>query len=107
LIDSAEWIGVPWVVVGELWSGFIVGANFERNAQELREFLASPPVEPLTLDFDVAKAYGEILAALRKHGTPLPINDIWVAASAARFGATVLTFDRHFEAISRVGSVVL
>ena len=51
--------------------------------------------------------YAEILVTLRDRGTPLPTNDIWVAACAGRSGSTVLTFDEHFLAIERVGSRVL
>ena len=51
--------------------------------------------------------YGEIVVALRRSGTPLPTNDIWIAAAAARSGATVLTYDSQFASIQRTGSVVL
>jgi len=47
------------------------------------------------------------MMALRKAGTPLPTNDIWVAAVASRDGATVLTYDEHFRLIHRVGSTIL
>ena len=107
LIDAAEWIGVPSVTLGELWVGFLAGSHTARNEKELREFLAHPVVEVLAIDDDVARIYGEIVGALKAAGTPIPTNDIWIAATAARFGATVLTYDAHFSAIQRVGSVVL
>lgn len=107
LVDSADWLGVPFVVVGELWLGFLLGDQRERNGRELEEFLSHPAVETLALDLATAQAYGEIVVALRTAGTPVPTNDIWIAACAARAGATVLTFDRHFRAIQRVGSLVL
>ena len=107
LIDAAEWIGMPSITLGELWVGFLSGAHPARNEQELREFLACPVVEVLAVDHDVARLYGEIIVALKAAGTPVPTNDIWIAATAARFGATVLTYDTHFTAMSRVGSVVL
>lgn len=44
---------------------------------------------------------------LRRAGSPLPTHDLWIAATVARHGALVLTYDRHFERISRVGSVLL
>lgn len=59
----------------------------------------------LTVDRDVAQVFGEIVKSLRDAGTPLPTNDIWIAATAS--GATVLTYDRHYSAIPRVGAVVL
>ncbi|MBM3792082.1 MAG: type II toxin-antitoxin system VapC family toxin [Acidobacteria bacterium] len=107
LIDSAEWIGVPGIVLGELWTGFIQGQRLKANESELREFLANPVVELLTVDRDVARIYGEVVADLRKAGTPIPTNDVWIAAVAARAGATVLTYDIHFRSVSRVGSLVL
>jgi predicted nucleic acid-binding protein len=106
-IDRADWIGVPAVVIGELWTGFLLGRRTLENGAELEEFLANPTVEMLPVDADVARVYGEIVADLRKAAHPLPSNDIWIAATAARAGATVLTYDDHFHAIARVGSLVL
>lgn len=59
------------------------------------------------MDEEVSRHCAEIVCDLRRAGTPLPTNDIWIAATAARSGALVLTFDRHFEKIARVGSLVL
>ena len=107
LLDSAEWVGVPAIVIGELLSGFAQGRQTSRNERELEEFLANPVVETLPVDRDVARLYSEIFTSLKASGTPLPINDVWVAATAARAGASVLTFDAHFSKIKRVGSLVL
>ena len=107
LVDRADWIGVPVVVLGELWLGFLLGGRPRENQTELNAFLANPAVETLPVDEDVARTYAEIVVDLRKAGTPLPTNDIWVAATSARAGATVLTYDGHFSAIKRVGSLVL
>jgi tRNA(fMet)-specific endonuclease VapC len=107
LLDAAEWVGVPSIVLGELWVGFLSGQHRDRNEAELDRFLANPVVEELAIDHDVARLYAEILLALKRAGTPLPGNDIWVAACAARHGATVLTYDRHFSTMTRVGSLIL
>ena len=106
-LDRAEWVGIPSVVVGELQAGFQLGARIDENVNELDEFLAHPVVETLPVDTAVAHIYGEIFADLRRKGRPFPTNDIWIAATAARAGATVLTFDEHFREIARVGSLVL
>lgn len=107
LLDAAEWIGLPSIVIGELWVGFLLGQRVESNLAELRTFLAHPLVHEIDVDGDVGRIYGEIVVALQAAGTPLPTNDIWVAAAAARVGATVLTYDRHFGAIQRVGAMIL
>jgi tRNA(fMet)-specific endonuclease VapC len=106
LIDRADWIGVPTVAMGELRTGFLLGSRHERNESELQEFLASPVVEVLGVDAETSRHYAEIVADLRRAGTPLPTNDIWIASTAARHGAAVLTCDDHFGRIARVGAVL-
>lgn len=105
LIDGAEWIGLPTVTLGELRTGFLLGTRPLENEAELQEFMANPIVEELPVDGAVSRHFAEIVVELRRAGTPLPTNDLWIAATAARHGALVLTYDRHFERISRVGSI--
>ena len=107
ILDRAEWIGVPVITLGELRTGFLLGDRRDRNEEELQAFLANPVVVALEADEEVSRHYAEIVRDLRRAGTPLPTNDIWIAATAARVGAAVLTFDSHFEKITRVGSLVL
>lgn len=107
LINRAEWLGLPAATLGELWSGFLQTRRRSRNEAELRDFLTHPVVEEVPIDGEVARIYGEIVVALRRAGTPIPTNDIWVAAAGARVGATILTYDDHFRRIERVGSLVL
>ena len=107
LVDRADWIGMPSIVVGELWAGFLLGARIEENIGELEEFLDHAVVETLRIDAGVARVYGEIVLDLRRRGRPLPTNDIWIAATAVHAGAVVLTFDEHFRRIDRVGACVL
>ena len=107
LIDRAEWIGLPAVVIGELWLGFLLGSRLRQNQAELDAFVDHPVVEMLAVDDEVARIYAEIVVDLRKAGTPVPTNDIWVAATAARAGAPVVTYDSHFSAIKRIASIVL
>ena len=106
-IDRAEWVGVPSIVLGELRAGFLLGTRTERNIAELQTFLRHPAVEPIAVDDEVAHIYGEIVVDLRASGTPIPTNDIWIAACAIRTDAAVLTFDAHFRNIARVDSMVI
>ena len=107
ILDTAEWVGMPAIVLGELWTGFLQGRHLKSNEADLRAFLENPVVEVLAVDEEVARIYGEILKALRKAGTPIPTNDIWITAAAARHGATVLTYDAHFQSMARVGTRLL
>lgn len=107
ILSTAGWVGLPSVVLGELRTGFLVGGQAARNEEELRRFMRHPLVEVLDVDDDAAHIYAEIMVALRQTGTPVPTNDIWIAAVAARDGATVLTYDTHFRLIHRVGARIL
>ena len=107
LIDRAEWLGVPVVVLGELAVGFRHGRRRDENQAELERFVANPAVEVLPVNEDVVGFYADIVLDLKKAGTPLPANDIWIAAVAARHGATVLTYDAHFGSIARIGATIL
>ena len=106
LLDSATWIGVPVVVIGELCAGFAQGSGVLENLAELDEFLALPVVRTLPVDRQIAEIFGEIMADLRRGGKPVPVNDIWIAATCASVGATLLTWDAHFHLMPRTGSLV-
>lgn len=107
ILDSAEWIGVPVIVIGELCAGFAKGSRPRRNLDELSEFLALPVVETLPVDRQIAELFGEIVGDLRRKGRPAPVNDMWIAATCARAGATLLTWDSHFRSITRIGTLLL
>jgi predicted nucleic acid-binding protein len=107
LIDGAEWIGIPVIVLGELWMGFGLGDRAKRNEGELRAFLAHPVVEVLPIEAEIARRFGEIASGLRRRGTPLPTNDVWIAATSAAAGATLLTYDEHFRRIEQTASRIL
>ena len=98
---------MPSVVIGELWTGFLLGTRRAENIRELDEFLNHAVVEIVPIDEEVAHICGEIIVELRRKGRPLPTNDIWIAATAVRAGGTVLTFDEHFQEITRVGALIL
>ena len=42
------------------------------------------------------------LKSLKKRGKPIPSNDMWIAASAARHGLALFTFDDHFHEIEGI-----
>ena len=106
-IDGASWVGFPVIALGELHAGFSLSGEQEGDQARLGDFLAHPIVEPIPVDPEVARQYGQIVAELRTAGTPLPPNHIWIAACAARTSSVVLTHDAHVARIVRVGCVVL
>jgi tRNA(fMet)-specific endonuclease VapC len=102
-IAHASWVGMPAIVLGELRAGFRVGRRHDENEADLHDFLDEAVVAILDVNEEASSIYAEIVVALRRSGTPLPTNDIWIAAIAAREGVPVLTTDEHFRAIPRIG----
>jgi len=99
-IASADEILLPVPVLGELRAGFRSGSREEANLRELEQFLASPRVRVHPLGEETAIFYAEVHGSLRKAGTPIPTNDLWIAASALESGSVLVTRDSHFDAVS-------
>ncbi len=99
LVRSAEQLVFSTVVVGELLFGFRNGSRYERNATQLDEFLAQPWATLQSVTRITADRFGRVAAQLRRAGTPIPSNDIWIAAQAFETGADLVTFDRHFTTV--------
>ena len=98
-LQQVSHIGISVVTVGELFSGFLGGTRERQNRQELAFFLDSPRVQLYPVDEETAEFYSNTLNLLRRNGTPIPTNDIWIAATALQHGLKLFTLDRHFQNI--------
>lgn len=90
------------IIIGELLSGFKRGNQEKKNKHQLKEFLARERIFELSISPDTAEFYAFILEQLKKKGTPIPTNDIWIAASAMENGAAIATRDEHFGKINGI-----
>lgn len=107
VLQLAEQIVLPAVVLGELLAGFRIGSRDRVNRRELSAFLASPRVRVAPLGAETAERYAEIVAYLRGRGEPVPTNDVWIASCAMEWGLRLLTTDAHFERLPQVSLVTL
>ena len=99
LLRSADQLLVCPVVPGELLAGFRRGAREQENREQLNRFLARPRVILMSIGADTAEFYSHVLSQLRRSGTPIPVNDIWIAACTMEHGASLATRDRHFQEV--------
>ena len=100
IIVKAELIIFSPVVMGELMFGFRNGTRFKENMDDLDRFLKHEVVDLLPIGKITSDRYSRIAVKLRQQGTPIPTNDIWIAAQAMEQGAELITSDQHFDKIS-------
>ena len=98
-IDEVENLFFSVVVIGELYAGFRNGSRFHENTVFLKEFLSDPIVTIADVNEETAEIFGELKSVLKKQGTPIPLNDIWIAAQCVEMGSVLVTFDKHFSNI--------
>lgn len=101
-IEQADALYMSVVVIGELLGGFRGGSREKQNEVWLQDFLSSPRVDVLPVDEETAAPYAAIYAELRRRGTPVSANDLWIAATAYQHGLRVLTLDGDFRRIPHV-----
>jgi len=102
LARTAERLLMPVPVLAELRFGFLNGTKGRENEANLVRFLDRPRVELLRCDEETAVRYAELKLQLKKAGTPIPINDVWIAALALQHHATLFTRDADFERIPQL-----
>ena len=103
VLVSATKLVVPAVVLGEFDFGIRQSRHHRRYTGWLERSLRY--VEIAAVDEETAKLYGQIRLELKKAGTPIPLNDAWIAAAALQFQLPVLSRDAHFDAVASITRV--
>jgi len=106
-IRKAERVLFSTIVAGELLAGFRQGSRYEANVVEMEGFLAEEHVSLLDVTWKTAERFGLVMAGLRGRGTPIPTNDVWLAAQAMETGARLLTGDTHFRRVEGLDLALL
>ena len=102
VLQEADEIYLNPVVLGELFAGFAQGGREKKNRDILREFLASPRVQVAPIDEETAERYSAIISYLWSKGTPLPTNDLWIAATTMQYGLKLITTDSHYRNVPQI-----
>lgn len=103
LLARIDTFYIPWAVYAELLSGIAAGSNPAKYTPLLESFLdKSYVIRSTTLGSRTVPHYAEIYATLRKQGTPVSPNDMWIAAECAAEGIALLTLDTDFKNIPQV-----
>jgi tRNA(fMet)-specific endonuclease VapC len=102
LLEEAESVVIPFVVLGELRAGFANGRRQAENERTLRRFLLKDGVHVLFADDQTTHHYAAVFLQLRKQGTPIPTNDMWLAALVLQHNLVLHARDRHFAHLPQI-----
>jgi predicted nucleic acid-binding protein len=85
--------------VSELLAGFKGGNRERANKEQLMAFAATERVHTAPITTETPEFYARVIHQLRAKGTPIPTNDIWIAALTMEHGASLATSEAHFSKI--------
>jgi len=101
-LEQAERLYLPFVVLAELRAGFSLGRHGSENERTLRRFLMKDGVELLFADEQTTQQYAAVYRQLRTQGTPIPTNDMWIAALVLKHNLTLCARDEHFAHLPQI-----
>ena len=102
LVATAEAVFVPFVVVAELRAAFALGKRAVENESVLRRFLLKRGVAALYPDDQTTHHYAAAFRQLRRQGTPIPTNDLWISALVLQHNLALHARDRHFDHLPQI-----
>ncbi len=95
-LEKASHIYFSIIIIGELLAAFKKGELERKNKKVLGKFLEENNISVIDVSRETSDNYAEIKHSLNKRGTPIPTNDIWIAAHTVETGAKLVTYDKHF-----------
>lgn len=98
-LAAVQRVYLPLFVIGELHYGFRGGSKLRENLLQLQRFVEKPTVEVWLPTEETAVIYGEVMDRLKRNGSLIPINDVWIASSTIESGSKLVTYDQHFISI--------
>lgn len=105
IVAQAEVVMLPFIVLAELRAGFAHGKRQEENERVLRRFMLKDGVKSLFADDQTTHHYGALYRQLRKQGTLIPTNDMWLAALVLQHNLVLHARDRHFDHLPQLARI--
>ena len=107
-LGKCDEVWIPLVVLAEMKAGFLGGSQQYRNEALLQTFLGKPTVGILLPARETAEHYARLFVQLKRAGTPIPDNDLWIAACAIRHSVVLVSNNRrHFQNIPELSLLSL
>ena len=88
------------VVLGEYRAGISTTKKGRESQAALEQFLETDSVREVEMTGKTSVYYAKIFQDLKAKGKPIPVNDMWIAATALERGVELCSFDDHFSSIA-------
>ena len=97
ILRQANQIAIPVIVLGE----YRYGISRSRHRAQYERWLTNylPTFRILDVDERTTVSYSAVRSELMKAGTPIPANDVWIAALCRQHSLPVISRDRHFDVV--------
>ncbi len=96
-VQQAQRLAIPVIVLGEYRFGVQQSRLRMQHEKWLDENLVFHQI--LEVNADTALHYADLRVELKRSGTPIPSNDMWIAALSRQHSMPVLSRDKHFDVI--------
>ena len=100
ILRKATEVAVPVIVLGEYRYGIRQSRDRQRYEQWLTESILTFRV--LNVDEETAVSYANLRSELKRAGTPIPSNDVWIAALCRQHDLPLLSRDAHFDHVKKL-----
>jgi tRNA(fMet)-specific endonuclease VapC len=97
IVSGVRELAIPVIVAGEFAFGIAQSRYREAYEKSLRRMLDRCTV--LDIGIETARHYAAIRLELKGAGTPIPANDVWIAALSRQHSMPVLSRDSHFDLV--------
>ena len=97
ILRKAAQVAIPVIVLGE----YRYGISHSRDRKHYEQWLAEslPKFRILDVDERTTISYSAVRTELKTAGTPIPANDVWIAALCRQHSLPIVSRDRHFDAV--------
>ena len=100
VLRKAAQVALPVIVLGEYRYGIAHSRYRKHYEQWLSQFLSTFRI--LDVDERTSVFYSRVRSELKKAGTPIPSNDVWIAALCRQHSLPLVSRDRHFDFVAGI-----
>jgi len=100
VLRKAEHLAIPAIVLGEYRYGIWHSRNRQHYQQWLQQYL--PQFRILDIEDRTTIPYAAVRTELKKAGTPIPSNDVWIAALCRQHSLPIISRDHHFDLVAGI-----